>query len=533
LTAAAAIAVTDARGADDGAGTLGAANFIVNGLEYEITGPDTVAVVGFTELGTSLVIPKFLDDPYDPYKIYRVNRIADGVFYGCSELVFVDAQWIEYIGEYAFADCTGLKCVSICRALEIGEGAFSGCEGLGTVTVTEQTHWADGAFGPETVFIFISLYLALYFGAMISYVKDNGDIEIKFAMPGYIPWDVSTYDMSNGEPLERKTTGINTVVVYAGDCKKVGLSIGYPNIAPNVEVKFTTEKRGDIEYMIDEYGWTPLPYDGMFTVTFGSKIRLRAVGVSEGYMPVFSVGHLSAAGITIETSAAMVHISVAFVLTECEVTLPEYNEGTFLFSEPPLKTIGNKAWFSYGTDVTITAIPYSLSGYAFEWTSGGTVSGDRNETITLTVKGDTVLDGTAIPNEYEIFVNVNVPPGSYVEYFVDGGAANEVPADGTIYVPFDAIVTFKAPEADGHTFQWSKGAGLSISGNEIKFVVKGDRDILGTYAVQAIGGEEAGGEAEKKDPAAYSSLTVILIVALFILALIVAILIGMSSERRK
>ena len=477
MTVFAAIAI-DAQGADDGAGTLGAASFIVNDLEYEVTGPETVAVVGYTKIGTGLVIPGHLVDPYDPHKIYKVEMIADGVFSGCAELTFVDARWIWYIGENAFAGCTGLKWVNICSAREIGAGAFSGCAGLGTATVTDAANIAEDSFDAGTVMIKLEYFTVHYYGTAYSYLNSTGNVEIRFLMPGYIVEDIFAYEPWSYYPIGYERTGLDTWA-FDTDPGPIRVIMSAMTVGTVIEAEFLTEKHGNVEYWIDGYGWNSLTHDGILTVPHESVIGMRAVGTSEGYTAVFETGFRSFDEMTVNVAPFALHIYISFLPAEYEVTLPAYNEGTFTFSEAPLKIIGSKAWFVYGTDVTITAIPYSFSGYAFEWTSGGTVSGDGNEAITLTVTSDTVLDGRVVPNEYEIFVNI--PSGVVAEYTVGGDTTvYEVPADGTICVPFGASLTISATDAE-EGFAWNKGTGLSVVGNSVEFTVKGDRDIVGTY----------------------------------------------------
>ncbi len=51
--------------------------------------------------------------------------IEDQTFYGCEALKVANLLYVEYIGEYAFADCGNLNYLNIPRVIEIGEGAFS------------------------------------------------------------------------------------------------------------------------------------------------------------------------------------------------------------------------------------------------------------------------------------------------------------------------------------------------------------------------------------------------------------------------
>ena len=60
---------------------------------------------------------------------YKIVGIADGAFYGCSQMVSVElSDNIRYIGNYAFAGCEKLTSLTIPDSVEtIGENALSGC----------------------------------------------------------------------------------------------------------------------------------------------------------------------------------------------------------------------------------------------------------------------------------------------------------------------------------------------------------------------------------------------------------------------
>ena len=73
-----------------------------------------------------------------------LNKINDGVFYGCSSIESIDITLPQVntptvvdnipvsskIGNYAFYGCTGLKDVKISSCYEVGEGSFKGCSSL-------------------------------------------------------------------------------------------------------------------------------------------------------------------------------------------------------------------------------------------------------------------------------------------------------------------------------------------------------------------------------------------------------------------
>lgn len=63
---------------------------------------------------------------------YKITGIADGAFYGCTNLSSVElSDGITYIGSYAFAGCESLTKLTIPESVEtIGESAFRGCLSL-------------------------------------------------------------------------------------------------------------------------------------------------------------------------------------------------------------------------------------------------------------------------------------------------------------------------------------------------------------------------------------------------------------------
>lgn len=71
---------------------------------------------------------------------YKIVGIADGAFYGCSDLESVELQdGIGYIGRYAFAGCESLKTLTVPDSVEtIGANAFSGCVTLGSLHLPDK-----------------------------------------------------------------------------------------------------------------------------------------------------------------------------------------------------------------------------------------------------------------------------------------------------------------------------------------------------------------------------------------------------------
>ncbi|MBR0433311.1 MAG: leucine-rich repeat domain-containing protein [Bacteroidaceae bacterium] len=105
----------------------------VNGVYYNITGTNTVAVT-YVENGSgnadfytgSIVIPKRISTGGTTY---TVTSIGSNSFYSCSGLTSVTIpESVTEIGEQAFYGCSGLTSVTIPESVtEIGNLAFCDC----------------------------------------------------------------------------------------------------------------------------------------------------------------------------------------------------------------------------------------------------------------------------------------------------------------------------------------------------------------------------------------------------------------------
>lgn len=70
---------------------------------------------------------------------YRVVRIGDYAFYGCSDLSSISfPEGLERIGGYAFSGCLGLNSVSLPKGLKvISVNAFEDCKNLTSISLPE------------------------------------------------------------------------------------------------------------------------------------------------------------------------------------------------------------------------------------------------------------------------------------------------------------------------------------------------------------------------------------------------------------
>ena len=69
--------------------------------------------------------------------VYSVTSIADGAFYGCSDLISITIpSSVTSIGEWAFSGCSGLTSITIPNGvISIGDYAFQSCTSLTSITI--------------------------------------------------------------------------------------------------------------------------------------------------------------------------------------------------------------------------------------------------------------------------------------------------------------------------------------------------------------------------------------------------------------
>ena len=138
--------------------SLLAYDFKVDGIYYNIVSSTdlTVSVTYEKMQGTSdTPVRSYSGDVNIPdsvtyqRRVYRVTRINNKAFYGCSDLTSVIiGNNVTSIGDYAFYNCSGLASVIIGNSVtSIGSSAFNGCSGLTSVTIPNSvTSIGNGAF---------------------------------------------------------------------------------------------------------------------------------------------------------------------------------------------------------------------------------------------------------------------------------------------------------------------------------------------------------------------------------------------------
>ena len=121
----------------------------IDGIYYNIDFKEKTAEV--TYYGDHWL---FLQKPYEQKEIkipsvityggnsYNVIRIGEGAFYDCKTLSLIELpETITEIGNYAFANCLGLKDVAIPQNVTlIGEAAFKGCKTLMKIVIPEKVY---------------------------------------------------------------------------------------------------------------------------------------------------------------------------------------------------------------------------------------------------------------------------------------------------------------------------------------------------------------------------------------------------------
>ena len=132
-------------------------SFIVNGINYVVTSPTTVAVGNNSGISGDVIIPNSITTTCGTYAVTSIvseafflltgitsvsipnsiTNIGEGAFNGCTGLtVMTIPNSVTTIGNYAFINCTGLISVSLPNEItSINDGAFYGCSSLTSITI--------------------------------------------------------------------------------------------------------------------------------------------------------------------------------------------------------------------------------------------------------------------------------------------------------------------------------------------------------------------------------------------------------------
>ena len=174
-----------------------------------------------------------------------VTGVGDRAFAGCSALLNINMPYlhgIEYFGEGAFQDCTGLRGVPMTSVTYIGPDAFSGCTNLGACYFADSDiNIADQAFRdcPDLLF-YVYPYTPAYWYAV------NRDIPVILIIPFETPDYVTPHDLRiieeeafKGTPEEviQLTDGVEKIGKRAfAECenlRKIAIPDSVTEIAPD------------------------------------------------------------------------------------------------------------------------------------------------------------------------------------------------------------------------------------------------------------------------------------------------------------
>ena len=147
-------------------------DFSVGGISYTLLGGDSV------EVGQNPNATGTIDIPSTVTKsgvTYRVTRLGDRAFYGCSNLWRISIpEGVTAISNYAFYQCSSLEMISIPSSVKfIGAIAFDYCTSLVDVNITDLSAWCSINFSTGSIsnpLYYADLYL-------------NGDKVIDLAIP--------------------------------------------------------------------------------------------------------------------------------------------------------------------------------------------------------------------------------------------------------------------------------------------------------------------------------------------------------------
>ena len=127
-------------------------------------------IVATTQTSGTVVIPSEIDG-------YRVTRIGDSAFSGCSNLTSITIpSSVTHIGSRAFERCSGLTSIEIPNSVtSIGVGTFFGCSGLVSMTLPFVGSCRGNSGSTDSVFGYIFGSAAFEGGTKITQCYDGPD----------------------------------------------------------------------------------------------------------------------------------------------------------------------------------------------------------------------------------------------------------------------------------------------------------------------------------------------------------------------
>ncbi len=106
---------------------------VIDGITYSLYNNEAFIESASPNISGNLTIPRSITNKGKDYKVVSIKL---GAFKDCSKLTSINTSGVEYIGDYAFENCTGLTDITMPTVLsELGYGAFEGCYNLQSVDI--------------------------------------------------------------------------------------------------------------------------------------------------------------------------------------------------------------------------------------------------------------------------------------------------------------------------------------------------------------------------------------------------------------
>ena len=106
---------------------------VIDGITYSLYNNKASIESVSPNISGNLTIPRSITNKGKDYKVTSIKRDA---FKDCSKLTSINTSGVEYIGDNAFENCTGLTDITMPTVLsELGYGAFKGCYNLQSVDI--------------------------------------------------------------------------------------------------------------------------------------------------------------------------------------------------------------------------------------------------------------------------------------------------------------------------------------------------------------------------------------------------------------
>ena len=106
---------------------------VIDGISYSLYNNEAFIESASPNISGNLTIPRSITNKGKDYKVVSIKL---GAFKDCSKLTSINTSGVEYIGDYAFENCTGLTDITMPTVLsELGYGAFEGCYNLQSVDI--------------------------------------------------------------------------------------------------------------------------------------------------------------------------------------------------------------------------------------------------------------------------------------------------------------------------------------------------------------------------------------------------------------